>query len=168
MPEAWSALRLTEKKRQNHPAHLEKEATDLAWTKRMGFPKLRWQEGHFLEREQNAARKGALSQTERWAMLNVRECFRTLIHKYSNKHKGLTNSERAENSHPLLLVFPVRLGIQKWHEVWLGKAHSLPAQKPPNRKNWRKHVLITVLPSSHWTRVYWAPAMFRARCKAPL
>lgn len=55
----------------------------------MGFPKLRWQEGHFLEREQNAARKGALSQTEWWAMLNVRECFCTLIHKYSNNTKAL-------------------------------------------------------------------------------
>lgn len=77
----------------------------------MGFPKLRWQEGHFLEREQNAARKGALSQIERWAMLNVRECFRTLIHKYSNKHKGLTNSERTENSH-LLLVFQLDWGYK--------------------------------------------------------
>lgn len=103
MTEVRSTLRFTEKKRRNCPAYLEKEVTDRASTKRTDFPKLRWQEGHLLEREQNAARKGAPSQTERWAVLNALECFSTLIHKYSNKHEGLINSERGENSHPLLV-----------------------------------------------------------------
>lgn len=112
MPEVWSTLRFIEKQHQNHQACLEKDVTDLAFTKRMDVPRPRWQEGHFLEREQNAARNGAPSQTERWAKLNVPECFRTLIHKYSNKHKGLLNSERGENSHPLLLVFQLGEGYK--------------------------------------------------------
>lgn len=86
---------------------IKKKAVTVLALRRMDFPKLRWQEGHSLKREQKASRKGVLSQTEEWRMLNVQlgVCFSTLIHKYANKYESLINSERAENSHPLLLIF---------------------------------------------------------------